>query len=766
METQDEIEIGECHKGVGWHEGSVPRQVSASQGDSPGESATLDGGSFRQMFVESPFGAAVVNQDRRLLSVNPQLCRMLGFTDDELTSLTLTAIIHPDDIEKEAGYSERLFGGEIPHYTLDLRFMRKDGKPLWINLTGSVIRAAGGGVAHGLWTMQDITEHKRAEQELRKALEQLEERNEERTVRLTRANEGFVRMVAEVRRAEKALLESNERLLSVVETANDPILGADSRGMLIMWNSAATRVFGYTAEEALDQPITILMPERFAKIHEHALARAVESGRLYYAKRVREVAGRRKDGTEFPVEVSISGWKAQQTMFFTAIVRDITERKQKEEQLRRAYEEMESRVEERTIELVEVNENLRREVEERSRIEEMLRTSERLYHTLVEEVPDVIFVLDNELRFTYLNAQAETLLGRPLQNLLDTPFTGYVVAEEREKIASIAGAPPDSIWDEEIRLSDAGGEKKFVRIRCKPLGDDEDGKIHYEGVMRDITRRRRLEEQLKESREQLLEKIRIIDELYAHIVESGKARAIAEHTAEVAHELRQPLTIIGGFARRIARQLDSCNMASDTGQAQAARIMSSEIQRLEKILNTLIDFTRRETISTQMSNPDAIIDKVLALYRAVLEEKNLKLHATLRGEVGEISVDPERFEQVVRNLVSNAIEASSVGETVHIETGISIPSRKALEAGALESESYFEMKILNHGPAITEKDLKRIFSPFFTTKSYGTGIGLTVSKKIVEAHGGSISVHSDDTGTSFTVWIPLNQEETAVKLPA
>lgn len=110
---------------------------------------------------------------------------------------------------------------------------------------------------------------------------------------------------------------------------------------------------------------------------------------------------------------------------------------------------------------------------------------------------------------------------------------------------------------------------RFARIRCKAVGKDVNGNLHYEGVMRDITRRRRLEEQLQESREQLQEKIRIIDDLYAHIVESRKARAIVEHTAEVAHELRQPLTIIGGFARRISRQLALCNIRSDEGRGDA-----------------------------------------------------------------------------------------------------------------------------------------------------------------------------------------------------
>jgi PAS domain S-box-containing protein len=158
---------------------------------------------------------------------------------------------------------------------------------------------------------------------------------------------------ARERKAETDLLENKERLLSaIIETANDPIIGADKLGKIIMWNSAATRTFGYTAEEIMNQPITLLMPPRFAALHEIALERAVSVGQLYHAKRVREVFGRRKDGSEFPVEISISASKPHQEVLFTAIIRDITERMEKEEELRKSYQEMESRVAERTAELV------------------------------------------------------------------------------------------------------------------------------------------------------------------------------------------------------------------------------------------------------------------------------------------------------------------------------------------------------------------------------------------------------------------------------
>ena len=283
---------------------------------------------------------------------------------------------------------------------------------------------------------------------------------------------------------------------------------------------------------------------------------------------------------------------------------------------------------------------------------------------------------------------------------------------------------------------------------------DARGPIEFEGVIRDITLRRTLEQELKGSRDELLEKIKIIDDLYAHIVELGKARAIADHTAEVAHELRQPLTIIGGFARRMIKEQESGNLqCQDRGYP--AKMISSEIQRLEKILAGLIAYNRPENIEVEKTDPNAIVRQVLDVYDLMIRQKNLKLVQELGEEVGYALLDPQRFEQLVRNLVSNAIDASPAGGAIHVETSVSTPSGKAHEIGNLESESYFQMKVRNDGPEIKKKDLQKIFSPFFTTKNYGTGIGLTVAKKIVQAHKGSISVQSGESGTLFTVWLPL-----------
>ncbi len=313
-------------------------------------------------------------------------------------------------------------------------------------------------------------------------------------------------------------------------------------------------------------------------------------------------------------------------------------------------------------------------------------------------------------------------------------------------------------------------------VSASPIYDEHGklmGSVH---VARDITDRKLAEEALKRAHDELetrvkertaelaaanellQEKIRTIDQLYEHVVLSGKAKAIADHTAEVAHELRQPLAIIGGFARRIARKNRFGEPTDEESREDFSHIIR-EVERLERVLERLIDFNRRESIGLECANPNELIEHVLEVNSLRLQEKDLRLVLNLNTQVGEILLDPDRFQHVIRNLVANAIEASPVSEAVYVETGLSRPSEKARETGHLDADTYFVMKIKNQGDVITRAELEKVFNPFFSTKDYGTGLGLTLSKKIVEDHKGSISVKSDEFGTVFTVWLPVKKNE-------
>jgi signal transduction histidine kinase len=282
------------------------------------------------------------------------------------------------------------------------------------------------------------------------------------------------------------------------------------------------------------------------------------------------------------------------------------------------------------------------------------------------------------------------------------------------------------------------------------VGNLRDDTLREYWVMhQDITDHKRVQEEL-------LEKIRTIDELYEHVVQSGKAKAISEHTATVAHELRQPLAIIGGFARRVAKECLSCDHIEKQPPEKWFGVIIREVQRLEKILEGLIDFSRREDIHLVRLDPSELIADVLTIYEERFKEKNLRVEFHHGKEPVQILVDSERFQRVVRNLIANAVEASPANERILIEIGVASPSDKAVKTGGLSSTSYFEIKILNRGKPVPPHYLEKIFNPFFTTKTFGTGLGLTLSKKIVEDHNGLISVKSDDDGTQLTVWLPMS----------
>jgi PAS domain S-box-containing protein len=189
-------------------------------------------------------------------------------------------------------------------------------------------------------------------------------------------------------RALAAVERSEERFRSVVQTAGDAIITMDERGRITYWNRGAEQRFGFSAEEVLDQPLIRIMPERFRGRHEEGLRRYLAGGGSGVVGRTLELSGLRKDGSEFPMELSVTRWTIQGETHFTGIVRDITERKRAEEALRKAYDQLEQRVAERTADLMEANRRLTEEIAERRKIEGILRESQERLRRLSSELLD------------------------------------------------------------------------------------------------------------------------------------------------------------------------------------------------------------------------------------------------------------------------------------------------------------------------------------------------------------------------------------------
>lgn len=181
----------------------------------------------------------------------------------------------------------------------------------------------------------------------------------------------------ERKRIENALLESEQRFRTITQTASDAIITIDRQGKIQFWNRAAEKIFGYTIAEIRNAPVTRLMPERLRLAHQSGMNRVVTTGKSKIIGKTVEMTGLGKDGREFPIELSISSWQANGEIYFTGIVRDVTERHEMEAALKKSHRELERRVADRTSELEQANAALRAEFMRHKRAEAARKAAER-----------------------------------------------------------------------------------------------------------------------------------------------------------------------------------------------------------------------------------------------------------------------------------------------------------------------------------------------------------------------------------------------------
>lgn len=259
---------------------------------------------FSSAFEHAAIGIALVAPDGRWLKVNRALCDLVGYSSEELLKKTFQDITHPDDLETDLGYVKQMLCGEIATYQMEKRYLHSAGHVVWVLLSVSLVRTELAQPLYFISQIQDITKRKRA---------------------------------------EEALQSSEEKFRTVVETANDAIVTADISGNIVDFNKAAEKMFGRSKLEAEGQPLTILMPERFRDKHRDGIGRYRRTGEAHVLGRTIELSGLRRDGTEFPLQFSLASWTARSQTFFTGVLRDITESKRIENEIKELNQQMERR---------------------------------------------------------------------------------------------------------------------------------------------------------------------------------------------------------------------------------------------------------------------------------------------------------------------------------------------------------------------------------------------------------------------------------------
>lgn len=349
-----------------------------------------------------------------------------------------------------------------------------------------------------------------------------------------------------------------------------------------------------------------------------------------------------------------------------------------------------------------------------------IEATKRYLENLLENANDVIYTLDTEQRFTYVNSRVsewgykkEDLIGRPYLSLLSKRHRG-------RRLKSTLDIAAKQVYEVEVVCKT--GELRTAMVSVSPLCDAQ-GRVHgVLGIARDITETKKLERQIRNSE---------------------KLASVGKLAAGVAHEINNPL---GG----ILNCLYNFRKGSLSPSRQEEYLVSIEdgLRRVQKIVRQLLDFSQQHDPEFSPANINEVVERVLVLTDHALAAKNIRLDKRLQPDLPPLMVDRHMIEQVLMNLILNAIQATKKGGSITITTRV--------------HNGNCEVLVEDTGCGIPAHVLPHIFDPFFTTKGTGegTGLGLSVSLGIVERHGGQILVESEvGKGSLFTVCLPLSHEQ-------
>lgn len=270
---------------------------------------------FSSAFEHAAIGMGLVAPDGRWLKVNRALCDLLGYSSEELLQKTFQEVTHSEDLEADLELSQQILAGEIATYQMEKRYFHKAGRIVWALLSVSLIRSELGAPLYFISQIQDITNRKNAEQ---------------------------------------ALQISEEKFRTVVETASDAIVTIDLPGNIVNFNKAAETMFGRSKVEAAGQAFTTLIPERLREYHSELFERYRRTDEPHLIGKTAELYGLRNNGTEFPLQFSLARWTAENQTFLTVVLRDITESKRIENEIKELNRQMNSR----NSELTAINKEL------------------------------------------------------------------------------------------------------------------------------------------------------------------------------------------------------------------------------------------------------------------------------------------------------------------------------------------------------------------------------------------------------------------------
>ena len=520
--------------------------------------------------------------------------------------------------------------------------------------------------------------------------------------------DGLLRDITNRKIAEETLRESEERYRHLVETMNEGLAMADQDYVFIFVNERLCEMLGYSREEMLGCHIVEFVHEDYKEFMQDQMGRRQRGEARSY-----EIDWRAKDGQRVYTLISPKGFYDANGQFTGSlgVLTDITDRKRAEEALQKAHAELELRVQERTAELLQTNEQLKREIEDRKRIEQELRESETRYRLLINNMPSIVYRGYKDWSVDFMDEKVRSLTGYSMEefNSRKKKWSEVIIGRDLEtaKKAFIQALKTNKSYVREYRIETKGGEILWIQERGQ-IVCDKDGEIEYvSGVFFDVTERKQLQKA---------------------IVQREKLNTLGAIAAEVAHEIRNPLVSLGGFARRLQKKFPDMTECD---------VILQQSQRLEKILSRIRNYLNPVEIRPQECSVNSIIADSVGLLSPETEIRGLRCQLNLNPDLSDVYTDPDILTQIFVNLILNAAEAMDNGGVLTIRTFES------------EQDLYVEFKNPSSEPEVKHPEL--LFMPF---AEGGESIGLPLCYRLLRNMGGFLSYASEKDHMVFTVSLP------------
>ncbi len=637
--------------------------------------ATLQFNEEKLAVTLNSIGDAVIATDAegRVTLLNPLAERLTGWTQAEAAGRPVDEIFHiinqetrqPSTIPVKATLAQGTIHGLANHTVL----IARDGSECAIADSCAPIRDRDGQVVGAVLIFRDVTKEYAAQQALR---------------------------------------DSTALIQTILNTVVDSVITIHARGGIVeRANPAAEQMFGYTAAELVGQKFSLLIPELDRDQRNGSLEYYSASDEAHAAGLGREVVGRRKDGSVFPLEIAISEMWLGGQRYFTGVLRDLTARKRVET--------------------------------ERKLLDQRLRDQQFYTRSLIESNIDAIMTTDPAGIITDVNKQMEALTACTRDELIGAPFKNYFTDPARAEAGIKLALADRKVTDFELTARSRDGKETVVSFNAATYYDRERKLQGVFAAARDLTEREHLYQMLQE---------RNIELESARSVAEKASLAKSDFLSSMSHELRTPLNAVLGFAQ----VMESGSPPPTPAQKRSLDQILKAGWYLLELINEILDLARIESGRLTLSREPVSLDQAMLECRAMIEPQ-----AKLRG-IGMqfprfdipafVLADRTRLKQVLINLLFNAIKYNKSGGTVVVDCTVVPPNSVRISVG-------------DTGEGLPPEMLAQLFQPFNrlgkeTGSEEGTGIGLVVAKQLVELMGGNIGVDSA-VGAGTVFWVELTQ---------